>query len=153
MKKLENEGILKSRKKGNLKLYSLNLKYSQIKEIITITELYKKTKFYLKHRAIAHIFKKDERIVGIFGSYAKDTQKADSDFDVFIVGEKRPDDYNKKGEEYDLEINITYFTEKEFKELLNKKNNLTNEIIKNHVMIFNTEKFINTIWGEYYGLN
>ncbi|MEA2004184.1 MAG: nucleotidyltransferase domain-containing protein [archaeon] len=153
LKELEEEGILKSKKKGSIRFYSLNLKYSQIKEIIAIAELDKKTQFYQKHRAISHIFKDDERIVVLFGSYAKGTQKKESDLDIFIIGKKKAEDYDKKGEEFDLEINIKYFTEKEFKELLNKKNSLINEIIKNHIIFFNTEKFISMIWKEYYGLN
>jgi len=153
LKELEKEGILKSKKKGSIKFYSLNLKYSQIKETIAMAELDKKTQFYQKHRKIAHIFKDDERIVGLFGSYAKGTQKTGSDFDIFIIGKKKPKDYDRKGEEFDLEISIKYFTEKGFKELLNKKNSLINEIIKNHIIFFSTEKFINMIWREYYDLN
>ncbi len=153
LKELENEGILKSRREGNMKFYFLNHQYSQIKEILTITELTKKTQFYLKHRTIAHLFRDDERIVGMFGSYAKGTQKTRSDIDVFIVGKKKPKDYDKRGKEFDIEINIVYFTEKQFTDLLNKKNNLLKEIIENHIILFNIEKFVNIVWREYYGLS
>lgn len=153
LKELENKGILKSAKKGNMKFYSLNHQHSQVKETLTITELTKKAQFYEKHKTIAHIFNDDERITGIFGSYAKGTEKTTSDIDIFIIGKKKPKDYDKKGKEFDLEINIVYFTEKQFTDLLNKKNNLLKEIIENHIILFNIEKFTNIIWREYYGFN
>ena len=61
--------------------------------------------------------------------------------------------YNKKGKAYDLNISIKYFTENEFRKLLKEKNNLCKEIIKDHIIIFNIEKFINYIWRDYYGFN
>lgn len=153
LQNLENENILKSAKKGSIKFYSLNLKNNQIKDYIVITEFFNKIQFCLKHNKINHIFDKDDRIVGIFGSYAKGTYKETSDLDVFIIGNKKENDYNKKGELFDIDVSIKYFTKKEFKELLNKKNNLIKEIIENHILLFNIENFIELILREYYGFN
>jgi len=153
LKELEKQGILKSKKKGSMKFYSLNLNYPHIKEIISITETMRKIRFLSKKRKIAHIFKDDSRIVGIFGSYAKKTHKLESDIDVFIVGKKQKQDYNKKGKAFDLNISIKYFTQEEFKNLLSEKNNLLKEIVKNHIIVFGIEEFINTIWSSYYDFN
>ncbi|MDD5086672.1 MAG: nucleotidyltransferase domain-containing protein [Candidatus Nanoarchaeia archaeon] len=153
LKELEEQGILKSKKKGSMKFYSLNLNYPHIKEIISITETMKKIRFLSKNRKIAHIFKDDSRIVGIFGSYAKKTNNPESDIDIFIVGKKQKQDYNTKGRAFDLNISIKYFTQGEFKNLLIEKNNLLKEIVKNHILIFGIEEFINTVWRSYYGFN
>jgi predicted nucleotidyltransferase len=153
LKELEKQSILKSKKKGSMKFYSLNLSYPHIKDIIYITETMKKIKFLSKNRKIAHIFKDDSRIAGIFGSYAKKTHKPESDIDVFIVGKKQKQDYSKKGRAFDLNISIKYFTQREFKNLLNEKNNLLKEIVKNHILLFGIEEFINTVWRSYYGFN
>lgn len=153
LKELEKEAILKLEQKGNIKFYSLNLKNLNIKDTIAITELTKKTEFLEKHKTLSHIFQNDNRIVGIFGSYAKQTYKPRSDIDVLIIGKRRPKDYNLKAKLFDLNISIKYFTEEQFKRLLNKKNPLMREIIENHILLFNVERFIELIWREYYGFN
>jgi predicted nucleotidyltransferase len=153
LKELESQGILKSKKEGSVKFYSLNLKSPSIKEILIQAEISNKLAFLSKHKKIAHLLKEDDRIIGIFGSYAKGTQKADSDVDMFVVGGKSKGDYNDKGKPFDIEINIIYFSEKEFKKLLAGKNNLVREILESHILIFGFEGFVSLLWKEYYGLN
>ena len=153
LESLEKDGVLTSKKRGNMKFFSLNTKYARIKDTIVMAEIAQKTHFFEKHQTIANLFKSDERIVGIFGSYAKNTQKKDSDIDIFIIGEKIGDDYVKKAKVYDLDVSIKYFTIKEFKGLLQKKNPLITEIIANHILIFNVEQFIELAWRDYYGFD
>jgi len=148
---LEKDGILKSRKSGNIRYYKLNLENTEIKDVILILETLKKIDFFKKQRKIASLFKTDNRIVGIFGSYAKGTQKKESDIDIFIIGNKLKEDYDKLGEKLDLNINIKYFPENEFINLIKSKDNLIKEIIKDHILIFNIENLINLIWKNYYG--
>ena len=118
-----------------------------------MAEITQKTNFLNKHQTIANLFKSDERIVGVFGSYAKGTQKKDSDIDLFIIGEKTSQDYATKAKVYDLNISIKYFSPKEFKDLLKKKNPLIREIIENHITLFNVERFIEYLWRDYYGFD
>lgn len=151
LEELENEGVLKSRKKGSTRFYKLNTENQRIKDVLLIVETYTKISFFEKHPKIAHLFKNDQRIIGIFGSYVREREKKDSDIDVFIVGNKVSEDYNTTGASFDLDISIKYFSEKEFKQLLRKKNPLGKEIIKEHVLIFNGEKFIDCVWREHYG--
>ena len=92
-------------------------------------------------------------MVAIFGSYAKGIEKETSDIDVFIIGSKEKNDYNDQGKIYDLNISIIYFSEREFKKLIKEKNELCKEIIKDHIIIFSIEKFVNIIWGDYYGFD
>ncbi|MBU2633979.1 MAG: nucleotidyltransferase domain-containing protein [Nanoarchaeota archaeon] len=153
LNELENKAILKSIKRGNMKFHSLNLKNPQIKDYIIIIEFLRKIGFLLKYKKLAHIFNKDDRIIGIFGSYAKEKQKKESDIDVFVIGNKKKEDYYEAGKLYDLDISIKYFTKEEFKILLKEKNKLMNEIIENHILIFNIEKFIGLIWSDYYGFD
>ena len=150
---LEKDGILTSRKSGNMKFFRLNSKYSRIKDVIVMAEISRKTYFFEKQQVIANLFKNDERIVGLFGSYAKGTQKKDSDIDLFIIGEKSSEDYNKKAKTYDLDISIKYFNIKEFKTLLKEKNLLVKEIVENHIVLFNVERLIELLWRDYYGFD
>ena len=150
---LEKEAILKSKISGNRMYYSINLDNTEIKDILTISEIIKKINFLKQQRKIANVFKADNSVVGIFGSYSNNTQKKDSDIDVFIIGKKGKQDYEKSGKSFDLPLSIKYFEENKFKKLLKEKNNLCREIVKNHILIFNSEKFINLIWRNYYGFN
>jgi len=153
LNELEKEGILKSKKEGNMKFFKLNLENTEIKDIILAAEINRKILFLKKFRKLAHIFKKDERTVGIFGSYAKETQKEDSDIDLFIIGEKHRKDYDIVGKSLDLNVSIKYFSEKEFISMLENKNNLLKEILESHILIFGFESFINMAWNSYYGFN
>ena len=153
LEELEKKSILKSRKEGNLKHYGLNFAHSEIKAVISVAELTRKIEFLAKNRKIAHIFRSDERIMGIFGSYAKNAQKESSDLDVFIIGPKKDDYYSKECRKMDIGISIKYFSRAEWISLLKEKNNLCKEIINNHVLIFGIEQFLELLWGNYYGFN
>lgn len=153
LEELEEKSILKSRKEGTLKHYGLNLSYSEIKDIIALAEYNRKIEFLGKNRKIAHIFRSDERIVGIFGSYAKNMQKEGSDLDLFIIGSKKEPDYSEEGKKLDIDISIKYFNKSEWIKMLKEKNSLCKEIINNHVLIFGIESFIGLLWSNYYGFN
>jgi len=151
LEELEQRSILKSAKKGNIKLYSLNHANSELKDIISQVELNRKIQFLSNYRILAHIFRHDTRVIGIFGSYASSTQKKESDIDVFIIGNKKGMDYNALGNKFDIEISIKHFSHHEFSDLLKQKNNLCKEIIIHHIIIFGIEQFIDMIWRNYYG--
>ena len=151
LQELENEHILKSRKTGTVRHYSINELHTGIKDVLLATEIQKKIDFLSTYRALAHLFREDERIVGIFGSYAKGTAKEHSDIDVFIIGRTMEEDYGKKGKSLNKEISIKYFSEREWAMLLRQKNNLCKEILANHILLFNSETFIRLAWREYYG--
>ena len=115
LNQLEKKGILLSRKSGNMKYFKLNHKNTELKEYLILTELLRKTEFMKIHRKLTNVFLQDERIIGIFGSYARNTQTKKSDVDLFIIVKEKEKDYNKKGKIYDLDISIKYFQENEFK--------------------------------------
>jgi len=150
---LEKQNILKSRKEGNMKYFHLNKDNSEMQDILITLELARKIEFLNKHRKLAHIFKQDDRIVGIFGSYAKGIHRSDSDIDIFVVAKRRKNDYEEQGKLVDLEISVKYFSEQEFKNLLKEKNNLLKEVVANHIIIFGVEKFIELVWRVYHGFD
>ncbi|MDP2750893.1 MAG: nucleotidyltransferase domain-containing protein [Nanoarchaeota archaeon] len=150
---LEKEGILTSRAEGNMKYFRLNTKNTELRDILIMAELTKKVNFMRKHRTLANIFRRDERIVGIFGSYARGEEHKASDIDLFIIGGKSGDDYSRKAKSFDLDVSIKYFSESEFRTLLKNKNNLGKEMVKAHVMVFGAEKFISLVWRDFYGFD
>lgn len=81
---LEQIGLLKSKKEGNMKYYSVNRDffiYDELKSII------------LKTEGVAKVINDDLSKIGniklafIYGSFASGKADAESDIDVFLVGE------------------------------------------------------------------
>jgi predicted nucleotidyltransferase len=149
LNELEKEGVLKSETVGKMKYFRLNTANPGLKDILLTDEMSRKTRFIRKNRKLALIFREDDRIVGIFGSYARGEQKKGSDIDVFVIGPKKQEDYERAGLKMDLDISVKYFSEGEFENLLAEKNSLCMEIVKDHVMIFGAEKFIMMLWRSY----
>jgi predicted nucleotidyltransferase len=146
LKKLENEQILKYKKRGNLKYYFLNLEYLwkiELQKIIAQSigiEAELKTSL-LNLKGIKFAF--------IFGSYAKGDFKADSDIDLFIIGNINEDDLitsiKKVEKNIGREINFHIAKPKDFLHKLKEKF-FYNEILKKYILLTNNkdefEKFI-----------
>lgn len=142
--KLEKKGILESKIKGKVKIYSIK-KSSLSREFFILTEQYKKIQFLEENHLIKEIVEKtDEFIRGmavIFGSFAKGIQKDDSDLDLFIVGKCEDDKINEVGKKYGININIKNYPMKIFKKELHN-DILLKEILDNHILIKDIECFV-----------
>ena len=146
LNRLEKEHILKSRTQGRNKLYSLNLNNKEIeKNFIIAVEHLRTINFYRKNILIKEIAEKiNNHIKGtaiVFGSYAKNTQKKDSDLDILIIGKCNEKEINNISKIYRIEINLKIYPKLE-------QDILTKEVIKNHIIIKNTEQFIEEIINE-----
>ncbi|MFH1845993.1 MAG: nucleotidyltransferase domain-containing protein [Candidatus Omnitrophota bacterium] len=138
LKELEKEGLLKSRKQGNQKIYSINKEYplyNEYKKIVFKTiGIENKLKDILKNiRGIEKVY--------LYGSYVKDEMDVHSDIDLLIVGEHKilvvQKEINKLQKEIDREINIVNMDKKEFEDRKKKKDPFINTVFK--------EKYIEVI--------
>lgn len=129
LQELEREGILSSEFSGEQRYYSLNKKYSLLKEV--------KKAFELKYGLGDLIAKNLKKIKGIkeayiFGSYAKGDFEAESDIDVLIVGEHSVMEATKvlqpMQKDIGREINVIDLTEKEFNERIKNKDEFITDI-------------------------
>lgn len=129
--KLENEGILSSQYLGNLRLFSVNKEhplYKEIKQIIFKTEgIEGRLKDVL--RDISGL-----KAAFIYGSFAEGKERADSDIDVFLLGQIEEDKIiskiSKLENEFSREINYTIYTESDFRKEKNKRNSFILNLIK-----------------------
>ena len=156
LNKLESEGFLKSNTVGKNKEFSLNLDNMEtVKNFIVAAEHIRTANFLKKQALIKEIILKIgpafNGIVIIFGSYAKGTQKKDSDLDIFIAGAYDRDKVYKVSELYNLQINVKNYPASAFRRALKSKDILLTEIIKNHVIISGAEEFVNAVMRDYYG--
>jgi predicted nucleotidyltransferase len=157
LNKLEDEGLLKSKTMGKNKEFSLNLgNLEVVKNFITAAEHLRTANFFRKHPIIKEALSKSkpafDGIVIVFGSYAKDTQKKDSDLDVFVAGTYDKNKVSKISELYNLEISVKNYPANAFKRALKNKDILVNEVLKNHVIIAGAEEFVNAIMSDYLGI-
>jgi uncharacterized protein len=141
MAKLEELGILRSKRNGNLKHFQTNQEcpfFDELKGLV------------LKTSGVAgRILASLERLPGIefafiYGSYAKGEEKADSDVDLLIIGDVDMDrldsNLEKLGKMLGREINYVFYSMKEFKDKRKAKNGFLMDVLSGKkIMMIGTE--------------
>ncbi len=147
MAKLEKIGILESRKRGKIKTYSIR-KTTLSREFFLLSEQYKKIQFLEKNQLIKEVLEKADEfmqgIVVVFGSYAKGTQKEDSDLDLFIAGTYDEKKIKDTGKKYGIDINIKSYPLQLFEKEIHD-DILLKEIKENHILIKDAEGFVSRV--------
>jgi len=138
--KLEKKNILKYSFEGKNKYYSLNKFNLYLVEIIKIIEISKKIEFLEKHKETKSLFdkiqEKSSGVLLIFGSYAKGEETKKSDLDICVIG--KIEDLSSLEKIYSIKINCIRYNKLNFM----KKDTLSKEIIKNHVILKGLEEFV-----------
>jgi predicted nucleotidyltransferase len=157
LKRLEKNKILISRKVGKNKEYSLNLSNVLTKYYLTVTEelatIRHLEKNFLIKKIADHLISLD--IMGpliLFGSYAKDYATQASDIDLLYIGnfpENREEQIEKFGKTFGKEINVKTCTMANFSDGLRTSDNLIKEIVKNHIVLQNSDAFVSLLWTYY----
>ncbi|NOR85528.1 hypothetical protein GQ473_05410 [archaeon] len=147
LNKFESQKFLKSTTQGRNKLYYLNIEDAQMSvQFISIVEHLKTMNFYKNQPFIKDVVSKImplfNDIVIIFGSYAKGTQKKDSDLDIFVVGSYKSDELEKISKAYKIEINVKSYPWDVFKKALKKKDPFLEEIMRNHIIINDIQSYV-----------
>lgn len=133
---LKSENAVDFRKQGKNKIYALRNNIIA-KNYILRTELNKLNRLLRKYPELIIIFEEilnntDEKLIVLFGSYAKGTAKKDSDIDIYIETNSR--NTKKAVEEIHSKISVKIG-------LFDKKSLLVKEIIKDHIIIRGVEEF------------
>ncbi|MFH1824994.1 MAG: nucleotidyltransferase domain-containing protein [Candidatus Firestonebacteria bacterium] len=137
IRELEKEGILKSQRRGNLKLYSINKRYPLYAEYRKI--ILKTVGFEDRIKKIAEEVKGVKEAY-IYGSYVNNKMNLYSDIDVLVIGSHDiillQRKFNKLQKEIDREINTVNMEEDEFKKRVKNKDHFILEILKKeHIKI------------------
>ena len=145
---LEKLGVLESVTKGKIKNYKLRTNYIA-KEYVKLTEVFKNIRFLERNELIREVINKISLYIDgiglVFGSYAKGTQKEDSDLDIFIIGSYDMKEIEKISDLYNIRISIKNYTKGLFKKEM-AKDYLIKEILNNHIIFKDVEDFTNIIW-------
>ncbi len=161
LKRYVKQGILQEERAGNIVLYSLNLKSLKTQAYAGIISEYASwNKKHIPYRNLEKLASKMPTTFYTFivtGSYAKGTQKEDSDIDVVIIiddAAKPKRVYAELRMECELsipQVHLYVFKESEFLAmLLNKEANYGKEIAKNSLFFFGAEYYYR-IMGEAIG--
>ncbi len=137
---LKKENIVDSRKEGKNKIFFLK-KNLLSKTYILQAELHKLTNLLRRKPELNIIFedilkKTDEKLIILFGSYAKGLEKKDSDIDIYVGTKSRT--VKKTVEDIYSKINVKIGS-------FDKKSPLIKEIIKDHIIIRGIEVFYEQI--------
>ena len=134
--KLVTENVLDYKRKGKNKVFSIK-KNLQAKNYTFNAERYKLIKLLKKYPElniiIEEILKKsNEKLVILFGSYAKFRAKKDSDIDIYVETRNRKVKEEIEAINSRIKVKIGNF---------DTNSELIKEIIKNHIILKGIEKF------------
>lgn len=135
LRELERFGILKSEKKANLRLFSLEQKFPLLKEY---------QKIVLKTVGIEERLKQIIKVVPgireayIYGSYAQDKMDAHSDLDLLVIGDHEIRSLQKEiiflQREINREINCVNISGEEFRRRMEMKDPFLSGIFKKKII-------------------
>jgi len=138
LNKLEEKGIIKSKYKGNQRYFNLNKNYSFYKELKSI--VFKTTGMYGQLKKIVNNFPKIKKAF-LFGSFAFDNTDQLSDVDVLIIGSINMERFSYKikllEKKTDREINYIIYSEKEYREKLEKKDSFLLNVLNKNIVLKN----------------
>lgn len=136
LRRLEEEGLYKSVTRGRIKLYSLNKNYPLFRELKTIIFKTEGVEGSLKRLIEAD---KGIRFAFIYGSYAKNKERAASDIDLVLVGDFNRDVFTDAARrlegQLNREINFNAYTADEFKIERKKHGSFLNLVLKDKIII------------------
>lgn len=159
LQRLEKKGIMKHEAVGRSKQYFLNLDNFLSKEYIKNAESYLAIRLIERHFMIKKLLAELSPVlkntpVILFGSYAKGKETKESDLDILVIKTGKEQTVIKKiegfAELYNVQIQVQKSTQRNFELGVREKDNLAVEIMRNHVILNNSELFVDILW-RYYG--
>jgi len=136
LRRLEAEGLYKSVARGKEKFYSLNRDYSLFQEL---------KKMIFKTEGVAGTLKSlidgypGISLAFLYGSYAKEQEKASSDIDLIVVGQLARDKFTRQirglEEKFNREINFNAYTKEEFDKERRKEGGFLDVLLKERIFL------------------
>lgn len=153
---LEEEGFLRSRIVGKNKEFKLCFDdREKTMRFLLSLENARSARFLDENPRIKEFIAKTRPhfrgILVVFGSYAKETQKKDSDLDVLSVGEYDAKQVREVAELYGIHSSIKNMKSKDFIQALREKDLFINEVVSDHMITHGIENYLENVAREYYG--
>jgi predicted nucleotidyltransferase len=139
LNKLLRNDLIIFKKKAGLNIYTLNKRYSLLREIESMVRKTIGAEAELK-KELSKI--KNISFALLFGSYVKGEFRSDSDLDLFVIGDVKVDDVHKAAQKVEdiigREISYHMANKREFFEKL-KTNYFYKDIVKNYILLIGDE--------------
>jgi predicted nucleotidyltransferase len=155
LKMLEKINVASSTQKGRNKEYSLNLNNYLTKYYMILAETFASITYLSKNfevkKLISEIGNKIGDSVLLFGSFAKGEMTQESDIDLLVIGDRKPDldAVREVGRLMGREISVKSTTEEKFLEGLTNSDPLMLEVATNHVILKGVDTVCNAMWLYY----
>ncbi len=149
LNKLAKYGLIDYIKEGRNKLFYFDLGKHTTKIMLNLIENEKSLLFQLKVKEMAvtinQMLNFCESII-TFGSYASGTFNKNSDLDLVILGQYNKNRIKKLKRMQIIGINEHYISYSELFKVLDSKNPLSLEIMKNHILFGDVSKVVDIFW-------
>lgn len=152
LKKLEKINILSSVLKGRNKEYRLNLDNLITKYYMSMAETFASISYlgqnFLIKKVADEIGNQIEGIIMLFGSFAKSQATKESDVDIFVISEKKPNSNAmlEAGELVGRVISVKSSSKERFMRGLEDKDPLISEVVSSHVILKGVDGLCDIIW-------
>ncbi|HOI14074.1 MAG TPA: nucleotidyltransferase domain-containing protein [Methanoculleus sp.] len=146
---LEAKQVLRSATRGRTRLFSLR-RGDHARDFCTLAEVYRRICFGEEEPFIAGVLSRIIPLIegggAVFGSHAEGTADEESDLDLFVAGECRVEEVERIGKTYGIKIHLTVYPREVFDRDLHTDPFLR-EVLRNHVLIKDTERFVEKAVG------
>jgi len=152
LRRLENINVLSSIIKGRNKEYRLKLDNLVAKYYMILAETFASIRFleknFLIKRLMSETGDKLEGTTVLFGSFARGEITEESDIDLFIISDRKPDAdvIRETGSLIDREVNIKSTDMKQFLDGLMDNDPLIMEVVSNHIVLKGIDDFCEIVW-------
>lgn len=156
LNRLEGEGFLKSNTVGKNKEFRLRFDdLEKARRFLLGVENARTLRFLDENPKVKEISSKTSSffsgVVLVFGSYAKGSQKKDSDLDLFIAGEYDASKLKQAARLYGIEVNVKHMSQENFRKALKENDIFIKEVVSDHIILRGTEEYLDFVLGDYYG--
>lgn len=143
---LERRGVLASVTRGKIRVFSLKPN-PLARDYLILAEHYKRIAFLRADPLLQGIVEKIvpylEGIAVLFGSYARQEQKKDSDIDIFVAGTADKAEIRKVSRLYRKPIDIKEYPPEIFEKSI-RTDILIQEVLEDHIVLKGTEELVAT---------
>lgn len=155
LNRLEKTNVLTSTQRGKNKEYSLNLgNFSTFYYLVLaeglVTIEYLERNFEIK-KLVSEANDSLGRTALLFGSFTKENMTPESDIDILIIDDSKPDlsPLREVGNLLSREINVKYTSEKQFLNGLANNDPLIAEVIASHITLKGIDNLCKMLWRNY----
>jgi predicted nucleotidyltransferase len=155
LNRLEKANIITSIQKGKNREYTLNLGNSLTLYHLLLAEAFTTVEYLNRNFEIKKLVSETTENLGktamLFGSFAKENMTQESDIDILIIDDKKPDlsVFKEVGSLLSREISIKCMSEEQFSNGLVNNDPLILEVAANHIILKGIDNVCNMLWRYY----